>query len=147
MKAKHFFNKLEHERITSAIKSAEAGTSGDIVLFITHRTINDALAAAHTVFTRRHLEKAADDDSLLFFIAPKSHTFAVIGGKALHDRVGQAWWDALSALLQRHFKAEDYTGGLVAAIEVAGQALKEHFPSNGVNQTGPSGIVDSCGGQ
>ena len=142
MKAKHFLSKLEHERITNAIKSAEADTSGDVVLFITHRAVNDALTAAHMIFTRRHLEKAADDDSLLFFIAPKSHTFAVVGGKALHDQVGQAWWDALIALLQRHFKAEDYTGGLVGAIEVAGHALKKHFPANGVNRSGRNDIVE-----
>jgi len=138
VKAQHFFNKLEHERIMTAIQAAEAGTSGDIVLFITHRAVNDALAAAHRVFTRRHLEKAADDDSLLLFLAPKSRTFAVVGGKALHDRVGQAWWDALLALLRRHFQAEDYTGGLVAAIEVAGQALKD-----GAGRAGRNDIVEN----
>jgi uncharacterized membrane protein len=142
MKAKHFFSKLEHSRITDAIQAAELGTSGDIVLFITHRAVDDALAAAQAVFTRMHLEKAVDDNNLLLFLAPKSQTFAVVGGAALHERVGQAWWDALSALLRRHFQAEDYTGGLVAAIEVAGKALQEHFPASGTDRSGQNDFVE-----
>jgi uncharacterized membrane protein len=143
MKAKHFFNQLEHTRITAAIQAAELGTSGYIVLFITHHAVIDALAAAHKVFTKRHLEQAADDNSLLLFLAPKSQTFAVVGGKALHERVGQAWWDALIELLKQHFKAGDYTGGLVAAIAKAGHALKQHFPASNVDRTGQSNIVEN----
>jgi uncharacterized membrane protein len=142
VKAKHFFNQLEHDRITAAIQAAERGTSGDIVLFITHHAVRDALAAAHTVFTRRHLEKAADDNSLLLFLAPKSQTFAVVGGKALHDRVGQDWWDALIGTLTHHFKQGRFTVGLVAAIEKSGHALQRHFPAQDVDRTGQSDIVE-----
>ncbi len=142
MKAKHFFTQIEHARITQAIREAERGTSGDIVLYITHHAVDDALAAAHATFTKRHLEKAADDNSLLLFVAPKSQTFALVGGKALHDRVGQAWWDALVALLGEHFKAGRFTDGLVAVIGKAGHALKEHFPSSRVDRTGQSDIVE-----
>ena len=142
MKTRHFLNQLEHARITAAIKAAELGTSGDVVVFITHKAEADALATAHATFTRMHLQSATDDNSLLLFLAPKSQTFAVVGGKALHERVGQAWWDGLIELLKKHFKAEDYTGGLVAAIERAGHALKEHFPATDVDRSGQSDIVE-----
>ncbi len=142
MKTKHFFNQLEHDRIIAAIQAAERGTSGDIVLFITHHAVKDALPAAHDVFTKRHLEKAADDNSLLIFLAPKSQTFAVVGGKLLHDRVGQAWWDGLIETLRHHFKQGRFTDGLVAAIEKSGQALRQHFPAQGVDRTGQSDILE-----
>ncbi len=105
MKMKHFLTALEHERIHRAIRSAEEGTSGDIVLFISHRRVQDPLAAADHEFRRLRLETAANKDGLLIFLAPKSQKFAVVGGTALHEKVGQVWWDELVALLADHFKA------------------------------------------
>jgi uncharacterized membrane protein len=142
VKTRHFLNKLEHDRIHRAIMQAETGTSGTIVVFISHKPAPDALAVAQEAFTRRHLEKAADDNSLLLFLAPASQTFAAVGGKALHDRVGQAWWDGLVALLGSHFRDGNFTEGLVAALERAGQALREHFPAGKVGRTGQPDIVE-----
>jgi len=66
----------------------------------------------------------------------------VVGGTALHGKVGQAWWDELSALLTLHFKEGRYTDGLVAALEEAGRVLKTHFPATTVDRTGQQDIVE-----
>ena len=58
------------------------------------------------------------------------------------SRAGQAWWDHLSALLTRHFKEGRYTDGLIAAIEDAGQKLKQHFPAQTTARTGQQDIVE-----
>jgi len=142
MKTKHFLNALEHSRVHAAIQAAEQGTSGDIVVFITHKRVTDPLAAAQTEFRKLSLETAANKDSFLLFVAPQSQKFAVVGGTALHGKAGQAWWDHLSALLARHFKEGRYTDGLVAAIEQAGQKLKQHFPSHTTDRTGQQDIVE-----
>jgi uncharacterized membrane protein len=142
VKTRHFLNKLEHERIEAAIRQAETGTSGDIVVFITHKAAPDALAAAHQVFTKRHLEKAVDDNSLLLFLAPTSQTFAVVGGKALYHAVGQGWWDELAVTLSTHFRTAHYTEGIVLAVNRAGDALKQHFPAEKIDRTGQSDIVE-----
>ena len=142
MKTKHFLNQLEHARIHRAITEAERGTSGDIVVYITHKPAPDALAAGQKIFAGRKLEKAQDDNNLLFFLAPKSQTFAAVGGKALHERVGQAWWDELAGLLGSHFRDGKFTDGLVAAIDRAGSALRQHFPADQVDRTGQSDIVE-----
>jgi uncharacterized membrane protein len=142
MNVKHFLNALEHARVHAAIKAAEAGTSGEIVVYITHKRVEDPLAAAHAEFRKLRLETATNNDSFLVFLAPKSQTFAVVGGTALHDKVGQAWWDHLSTLLTRHFKDGRYTDGLVAAIEQAGEKLKTHFPAPGADRAGQKDIVE-----
>jgi uncharacterized membrane protein len=142
MKLKHFLNKLQHERVHQAIRAAETGTSGDIVLFVTHRHIADPLAAAHAEFRKLKLEEAKDKNSVLIFLAPKPQKFAVVGGTALYEKVGQPWWDELVALLARHFKAGTYTEGLIATIEEAGRALQKHFPAKSVDRTGQSDIVE-----
>jgi len=143
MKVKHFLSALEHHRVHQAIKSAEEGNSGDIVLFITHKKVNgDPVTAAHAEFRKLRLGEAKDQNSLLIFVAPKSQQFGLVGGKAFHEKVGQAWWNDLSAVLIRHFKATDYTTGLVAAIEMIGVALKQHFPCATTDRTGQKDIVE-----
>jgi len=142
MKVKHFLNNVEHDRIHQAIRSAEEATSGDIVLYISRRHVEDPLAAANQEFTKLRLEAARDKNSLLIFLAPKSQKFAVVGGTALHEKVGQACWEELIALLTRHFKAAHFTEGLVATIEQAGRALKTHFPATAADRTGQKDIVE-----
>jgi len=142
MKLKHFLSALEHDRVHQTIRSAEEGTSGAIILFISHRKAEDPLAAAKHEFQKLRLETATDKNSLLIFLAPKSQRFAIVGGTALHEKVGQAWWDELVALLTRHFKQSRYTDGLVATIEQAGRALKTHFPASASDRTGQRDIIE-----
>ncbi len=130
MKVKHFLSALEHKRIHHAIQSAESGTSGEIVVYISHRKVEDPLAAAKDEFQKLRFKPAAAENSLLIFLAPKSQKFAVVGGVALHAKVGQSWWHELTALLTRHFKEGRYTDGLIAAIEQAARALQTHFPAS-----------------
>jgi uncharacterized membrane protein len=142
MKVRHFLSALEHDRIHQTIRSAEDGTSGNIVVFITHRHIEDPLAAATEKFGDLRLGSAKEDNSLLIFVAPKSQKFAVVGGKALHEKVGQTWWNELSELLTRRFKQGLFTDGLIAAIDRAGHALKSHFPATATDRAGQSDIVE-----
>jgi uncharacterized membrane protein len=142
MKVKHFLSSVDHNRIHQAIQSAEEGASGDIVLFISRRNVQDPLAAANHEFRKLRLETATHPNSLLIFLAPKSKKFAIVGGPALHDKMGQSWWDDLTALLTRLFKESRYTEGLVATIEQAGNALKTHFPANTADRKHQRDIVE-----
>lgn len=52
-----------------------------------------------------------------------------MGGPALYDKVGEAWWKELADLLGEHFKNGRFNEGLLSALEIAGRAVKEHFPA------------------
>ena len=76
-------------------------------------------------------------------LAPNAEQkFAIVGGTALHDKVGQAWWEELAGVLRTHFRTAYYSEGLVAAIKLAGHALKQHFPAENVDRSGQSDIVE-----
>ncbi|MDD5261240.1 MAG: TPM domain-containing protein [Methylacidiphilales bacterium] len=143
MKLKHFLNGVEHERVLHAIRAAEQGTTGDIVLLISHRRTNDPLAAAHKAFGKLHLKSVGGKNSLLIFVAPESQKFAVVGGTALHEKVGQKWWDDLMVILAEHFKEARYTEGLLAVLNKVGQAYKNHFPAaTAQNRKGRRDIIE-----
>ncbi len=142
MKVKHFLSAVEHDRIHDAIRAAEAGNSADIVLYVSRRSVEDALASANAEYAKLGLDKAKDKNSLLIFVAPVSQNFAVVGGPALHEKVGQRWWDMLVATLTAHFKKGDFTEGIVAAMEEAGVALREHFPCKSIDRAGQKDIVE-----
>jgi uncharacterized membrane protein len=142
MKVKHFLSAVDHDRVHQAIRSAEEGASGDIILFISHRNVEDPLAAANHQFRKLRFEPATGQNSLLIFLAPQSKKFAIVGGPALHDKMGQSWWNDLVALLARHLKENRYTDGLVATIEQAGRALKTHFPAGAADPKHQRDIVE-----
>jgi uncharacterized membrane protein len=127
MKPEHFLSEIQHDRVRAAIQAAEQGTSARVVVYVSHHPAEDALAAAHGKFRDLCLESEKENANLLLFFSPGSRSFAVVGGTALHDRLGQVWWDRLSELLGRHFQEGQYTEGLLAAIGEAGRAFKAHF--------------------
>jgi uncharacterized membrane protein len=142
MKIEHFLKGVEHDRVHHAIRDAEKGTSGDIVVYVSHRQESDPLAGAHRAFRKLNLGDAADKNSLLIFLAPKTQKFAIVGGTALHEKAGQAWWDDLAGLLGRHFKDGRYTEGLLEVIARAGEKLQTHFPDEAPDRTGQKDIVE-----
>jgi uncharacterized membrane protein len=140
MKARYFLSRIEHREIHEAIRAAEEGTSGDIVLYITHRRMADALAAAHQAFKKSCRKKP--ETSLLIFVSPLAHTFAIVGGDAVHDKMGQPWWESLTGILESRFKSEQFTTGLIEVIAEMGSALKNNFPAPTTDRRGERDIVE-----
>lgn len=131
MKPKQFLNALDEARLLDAIRAAEARTSGEIRLVITHSPAPDPVFTAQKHFDRLGMAKTRERNAVLLFIAPKSHTFAIIGDSAVHTKCGQPFWDDIAATLSTHFKKSEFTEGLLAAIERVGTLLAKHFPHQG----------------
>jgi len=60
-------------------------------------------------------------------IAPKAHRFAIVGDRALHERVGEAFWQSVVAESQPFFERGDLAGGAIHAVGRVGEALHAHF--------------------
>jgi uncharacterized membrane protein len=128
MRTKDFLRQLEHGRIVSAIRAAEAKTSGEIRVFIQRGEVDDVFAAARKQFEKLRMTKTRDRNAVLIFVAPRSQKFAVIGDIGIHERCGDEFWQRLVEAMQEHFKAENFTDAVVHAINQAGELLGQHFP-------------------
>lgn len=134
MRTHRFLQQLEHDRIASAIKAAEAKTSGQIRVFLQRGKFEeDALARAQKKFAQLGMEKTRERNAILIFVAPREQKFAVIGDEGVHQKCGEKFWQDLVARMREHFLREDFTQALVEAIESTGELLAKYFP-----RTGPS---------
>jgi uncharacterized membrane protein len=134
MRTHRFIRELEHDRITRAIKDAEAKTSGQIRVFLQRGLFEeDALERAGKKFLQLGMQKTRERNAVLIFVAPRAQKFAVIGDEGVHQKCGEQFWQDLVARMRQHFLREDFTEALVEAIIGTGALLAEYFP-----RTGPS---------
>src|SRR5437667_913345 len=143
MRTKEFLSKLEHDRIVKAIRDAESKTSGQIRVFIQRGKVDiDPLMAAQKKFHRLGMHKMPERNAVLIFVAPRTHKFAVVGDKAIHEKCGEAFWQRLVDGMREHFRNEKISNALVEAIEETGKALAPHFPKRATSSGLPHNILD-----
>jgi len=128
MNAKDFLNQLRHDDIVAAIREAEQKTSGEICVFISHKKLADARAAAERAFVRLGMTKTREHNGVLIFVAPRTRQFAVIGDEAVHKRCGDEFWQHLATEMSGHFRKSEFNQGILHAIRKAGALLAEYFP-------------------
>jgi uncharacterized membrane protein len=124
MKHRHFFERLDKERLSEAIRLTESSGRIAITLFISHKMVEEPLAAAEKEFARIRKKQRNPHPTLLIFIAPQSKKFAILGSPELHAKVGQKRWNEWSDLLSNHFRQEQYTDGLIAMLGAVRNALQ-----------------------
>jgi uncharacterized membrane protein len=141
MKLRHFFQKIQDDRLVRAIREAENKSSGEIRVFISRQAVEDSVAAAAARFTRLGMEKTAGRNGVLIFVAPRSQNFAIIGDLAVHEKCGPAFWESVAGEMAGHFRKSQFTEAILAGIRRAGDLLAQHFPRSASDQNElPDGI-------
>jgi uncharacterized membrane protein len=128
MSARSFFTKQQKEDISLAIKSAELDTSGEIRVHVEEKCNIDVLDRASGLFEKLDMHKTEMRNGVLFYLALKNRKFAVLGDAGINKVVPENFWDKVRDKMLNHFRDNQFTEGLVAGIELAGQQLKQYFP-------------------
>ena len=122
---------VDQVQVVAAIRAAERVTSGEIRVSVAHFFWGDVEKTAEKAFRRLGMENTADRNGVLIFLVPSRKRFAILGDKGIHEKVGQAFWDDVSACLSAHFRRGAFTEGLVEGVRMVGDRLSTHFPSAG----------------
>ena len=115
--------------IARAIAQAEDGTTGRVAVRIVPDKSVDAFERAVREFGRTGLHLHEHENAALVLVAPNARKFAVIGDRALHERVGDAFWNDVVASIQPYFARDQVVDGVLAAIGRIGSELHAHFPA------------------
>jgi uncharacterized membrane protein len=128
MKTSDFIKHLDEPRIIEEIKKAEAGTSGEIRVFVSTREIDDPVAQAKRHFEDLGMTKTRHRNGVLIYLAPRSRKFAILGDKGIHEKSEQSWEDIVAAVVPL-LREDRFTEAICRAIHETGALLARHFPA------------------
>lgn len=128
MKASSFFTEEQQARILESVKEAERETSGEIRVHIETSLSGDVLDRAAWIFKKLGMNKTAERNGVLFYLAVEDRKFAIIGDAGINAKVPAGFWNDISELLTKRFREGKFTEGLSEGIILAGDQLKTHFP-------------------
>lgn len=128
MKSNEILTPQQQERIVSAIGDAEKNTSGEIRIHLDEICKGDPVKRAEEVFLYLGMDKTAQRNGILIYLACESKVFAIIGDKGINDVVPDGFWNDISSEMSNSFRKGDFAGGLEAAVRKAGEKLKSFFP-------------------
>ena len=83
--------------------------------------------AAEQFFTRA-VSRKQDRSGILIFVSLAEHYARIIADDGIDARVSQAHWQATVAALTARAREGRVADGFIAAIEMCGTVLAEHFP-------------------
>jgi uncharacterized membrane protein len=136
MIAASFFSPGEKNQIREAIRDAELNTSGEIRVHIDNHCREDVMDRAAWWFGKLNMQKTAQRNGVLFYLAVKERKFAILGDAGINNVTPDNFWDHIKEGMLSAFVEGHFAEGLSQGIRMAGEALKEHFPhqSDDVNE-------------
>jgi uncharacterized membrane protein len=126
-----FLQQLDHENIVNAIQEAEKHTTGEIRVRVSHRKVllfGDEMRLARRAFKSMSMSETPDRNGVLLMIFPKRRKVVILGDRAIHEKVGQKFWEDIIQTATNEFKDMRYNKGIIRAVEIVGKALSQHFP-------------------
>jgi uncharacterized membrane protein len=128
MSAEKFFTEEQKEAIRKAIELAEEKTSGEIRVHIDRKCKGDVVKEAEKCFGKLKMHETEERNGVLFYLAIDSRVFAIYGDKGIYTKVGNEFWNEISAHMEKLFQKGNFTEGLAEGIAMAGNQLAKHFP-------------------
>lgn len=136
MKPERFLTADQQATVVDAVRLAEKRTSGEIRIHIDGECEGSPLKRAEEVFGKLGMHKTRLRNGILIYLACNTKVFSIIGDKGINDRVPEHFWEDVIAVMGAQFRTGNFTEGLVEAVNMAGEKLREYFPyqSDDVNE-------------
>jgi uncharacterized membrane protein len=136
------FTTQEQELIASTIADAEKATSGEIRIAIEKHCHGSAFERATQYFGELGMDKTAQRNGVLIYLASEDRKFAIIGDRGIDSVVPEDFWETTQVAMKAHFSSGNMAQGIIAGVAAAGEKLALFFPyqSGDVNEL-PNDIV------
>jgi uncharacterized membrane protein len=120
--------KLDRKAIEDAIRRVHEDTSGEVRVVISPFFWGSVRKNGERTFRGLGLHSAKRHNAVLLFIVPRRRTFVVLGDAGIHERAGQDLWHDVRDRLAGAFSRDQFTEGIVEAVDRIGEQLARHFP-------------------
>lgn len=122
------FSEIEQDKVAKAISDAEKATSGEIRIAIDKHCPGDPYERAIEYFAKLDMDKTAQRNGVLIYLAHADHKFAIIGDAGINKVVPDNFWETTKVAMKAHFAKGDLADGIVAGVSLAGEKLALFFP-------------------
>ena len=122
------FTSEEQEQIANTIADAEKATSGEIRIAVEKHCHGSAFERAIEYFAKLDMDKTAQRNGVLIYLASEDHKFAIIGDKGINNVVPEDFWETTQVAMKAHFSSGNLAEGIIAGVALAGEKLALFFP-------------------
>ncbi|HPT50695.1 MAG TPA: TPM domain-containing protein [Accumulibacter sp.] len=85
-------------------------------------------ARAIELFSQLRVWDTAENSGVLVYLQLIDRRVEIVADRGIDAKVGQEFWDAVRQRLEEAFKAEDFEGGTLFALNTITETLRHHFP-------------------
>lgn len=136
------FTTQEQELIAHTIAEAEKATSGEIRIAVEKHCHGSAFERATQYFAELGMDKTAQHNGVLIYLAYEDHKFAIIGDRGINQVVPEDFWETTQVAMKAHFLSGNLADGIIAGVSLAGEKMALFFPpQNGDVNELPNDIV------
>ncbi|WGE36395.1 TPM domain-containing protein [Actinobacillus genomosp. 1] len=125
-------NKLpvDTQRIEQAISHLEQQTSAELRVVVERKAKGkaDAMARANQLFDELKMRETAERNGVLIYLSFKPHNLAIVGDQAIHEKVGQVFWQSVYDAMKLQCQQVDYTQAICQGIKQVEVQLATYFP-------------------
>lgn len=126
--AEDLLSETELLRVREAVGAAEKRTSGEIRVHLEDHIEEDVLDHAAFIFEELGMHRTKDRNGVLIYLSVADRHLAVIGDVGINQKVPANFWNDVLGLLKLHLAAGRAAEGLVEAVHMVGEKLRDHFP-------------------
>ena len=128
MRPEDFLTADQQKTVVDAVRIAEKGTSGEIRIHIDGDCTGDPMKRAEEVFNKLRMDETKLRNGVLIYVACNTKVFAIIGDKGINEAVPEHFWKDVTEVMESDFRKGQFTEGLVHAVLLAGEKLRDFFP-------------------
>ncbi|HEX5748260.1 MAG TPA: TPM domain-containing protein [Archangium sp.] len=129
MRPRWKLSKTEEARLVAAIRRAEEGHRGEVVVRLERSCRGgEPLARAAQLFEELGMRRTAADTGVLLYVAVADRKAAVYAGQGVHGAAQPGFWQEVVDGLAQGFRAGTPVAGLETAIERIGGLLRTAVP-------------------
>jgi len=130
----NYFSEDELKDIQAAADAVEKNTVGEIVLsFRNKKSLLEKLYSNHELamkdFERLEVYKTKERTGVLIFLIFEEHYFDIIADEGIYAKIPDETWNKMEEKLKVEFRNKNYSSGVLALINEAGEVLSREFPT------------------
>lgn len=123
------------QKIGERIAALEARHPGELRFVVEHALdLGDLLSGitprdrALEVFASLRVWDTERNNGVLVYVLHAEHAVEIVADRGVARVVPQADWDAICRSVETHFRAGDFEGGSLAAVDAVRKLLEKHYP-------------------